>query len=183
MADWEDRLLVEYLPRALKEVREYRALMFGEQPEIFNLFAEIENALRNQFVSTSLAWGVARWEKILGIVPSAALGLDERKFTVLARLNERLPYTWRALGRMLGELCGEDGFTLELDAGAYVLRVRVALAKASNFNDVAGLLRRVCPANLILDVSVEYNQWFKLEPFRWGDLGGMTWDFIRNEVF
>jgi hypothetical protein len=78
MGSYRDRALTGYLPAALKEVREYQALAHGEQPEIFNLFAEIQIALDNQFIETSTKYGIRRWEKMLGVVPKGTDTLEER---------------------------------------------------------------------------------------------------------
>jgi hypothetical protein len=170
------------LPDVLREVREFRALTFAEQPEIFGLFAGINDALNNQFIAASTEYGVKRWEKILSITPKATYTLDERKFTVLTRLAERLPHTVRMLERMLTELCGEGGFKINLDAANYALTVLVALTAANNFNDVGAMLKRVCPANLVVELSIEYNQYYKLRPFRHADLRPSTHYQLRNEV-
>jgi hypothetical protein len=94
-----DRLLIQYLPDVLKDVREYQALMFSEQPEFSALYTQISGLLNNQFVETSDEYGVKRWEKMLKIVPKSTCTLDERKFNILSKFSERLPYTYRIVRR------------------------------------------------------------------------------------
>jgi hypothetical protein len=180
MAEYETRPLIGYLPNVLKEVREYQALMHGEQAEVLALFAGIQDALDNQFVLSSTEYGVKRWEKILGIVPKASCTLDERKFTILSRLAERLPYTFRMLGRILDGLCGADGYKMNLRNELYELEVLVQLTAANNFNDVEKMLKRVIPANLTLKLSVEFNQHYKLKSFAHGFLRDYTHEQLRT---
>jgi hypothetical protein len=182
MRDFYDRPLIGYLPEVIKKIREYQALMYGEQPEIFDLFIGIDTALNNQFIITATEYGVERWEKILGIVPKATFTLDERKFTILAKLSEQLPFTYRMLEQMMTQLCGEDGFRITLQNEIYTLNVSVDLTAANNFNDVDALLKRTCPANLIINLTLEYNQHQTLKPFTHAQLQAWTHYQLRNEV-
>lgn len=172
MSNYKDRALIGYIPTVLKEVRQYQALTYGEQPEVFNLFAEIETALNNQFVLTSNEYGVTRWENILKIVPKATYTLDERKFTILSRLAEELPFTYRMLEQILTELCGVGGFQMEVRHALYELDVQVELTAMNNFNDVETMLNRVVPANLIIKLSIRFNQHYVLK--------GYTHEFFKD---
>jgi hypothetical protein len=182
MADYEDRPLIEYLPNILKEVREYQALMFGEQPEIFGLFIEIENALNNQFVASSMEYGIERWEKILNIAPKATFTLDERKFTILSRLSEQLPFTCQMLIQMLTQLCGANGFHVLLQHNDYILNVSVELTVVNNFNGVGTMLKKVVPANMVVNLTIKYNQYQTFKPFTHGQLAQRTHSQLRNEA-
>jgi len=182
MGNHLDRPLIGYLPPVLQGVREYRALAMAEQPEVAGLFGEIQNVLDNQFLSTLTEHGVRRWEGMLAIEPKATYTLGERKFTIMAQLSKRLPYTMRMLEGTLSALCGPDGYTISLDMGRLSLHVDVKLTAANNVSDVGEMLRRMCPANLSLGLSIEYNQHYKLQPFTHAQLGGRTHHQIRNEV-
>lgn len=182
MSNYEDRPLIGYIPSVLKEVHQFRALTYSEQPEIFNLFAEIEIALNNQFIETSTGYGVERWEKILQITPKATYTLNERKFTILSRLAEELPFTFQMLEQMLIKLCGKDGYWIEVNPDLYELVIKVALTAKNNFKDVETLLKRVVPANLIIKLSIKYNTWGVIKGFTWGQLKFKTWREIKEEV-
>jgi len=172
--------LLDYLPAVLRDVREYRALAHTEDVELALAWSRLGAALADQFVLTATEHGVARWEDILGIVPKGTYNLDERKFAILTRLNEQLPYTYRMLERILTELCGADGYSIGLEG--YELDVRIMIKAKNNFADVESMLRRVCPANLAVNVSIEYMQWFKLKGLTWGGVSHRTWYQLRNEV-
>ena len=177
-----ERLLIDYLPQQLQDTREYQAIMYGEQSEISLLHQAIQQALNNQFIQTLDEYGLSRWEKILKIVPKATFTIEERRFTVMTRMAEQLPYTLRMLENMLTELCGSGGYKINLDVRAFTLEVLLALTVTNNFNDVVSLLNRITPANLILAVQIEFNQWYKLRAIQWRSLAAKTWGQLRNEV-
>lgn len=177
-----DRNLIDYLPQVLKEVRELKLLLQSEQVEIANLWGSIDNALNDQFVIDATEYGVERWEKILGIIPKATEPLDARKFRILTRLNEQLPYTMRSLKQQLEALCGKDGYSIELYNDTYTIEVKVNLIAKSNFDDVDALLQRVVPANMVIDLSLLYNQHLTLGQFTHSQLGQHTHYDLRNEV-
>lgn len=177
-----DRNLIDYIPQVLKDVREYKNVMEVEQPEIINLWNELENALKDNFINDATQNGVLRLEKILKIVPKASDTLDIRKFRILARFNEQLPYTFRTLQERLTTLCGKDGYTLELKNDIYTLKVRIELIVKGQYDAVDNLLRRITPANLIIDLDLRYNQHLTLAKFTHAQLAAYTHKQLKEEV-
>ena len=88
-----ERKIIDYLPPYLTVYKEIKAIMEAEQPEFEIVWPQAENVLNDQFVSDSSTIGIERMEKILGIIPKKTDTLDERKFRILVKLNEQLPYT------------------------------------------------------------------------------------------
>lgn len=177
-----DRNLIDYLPPVLKKVREFKLIFQSEQPEIADLWGSINNALNDQFVIDATEYGVGRWEKLLGIVPKGTESLDARKFRILTRLNERLPYTMRTLQLLLEALCGKDGYSIELYNDVYTIEVKINLIAKSKFDDVDALLQRVIPANMIINLRLMYNQHLTLKQFTHGYLQSYTHNQLRSEV-
>lgn len=177
-----DRNLIDYIPQVLKDVREYKHVMEVEQPEIVSLWGELENALKDNFINDATQNGVLRLEKILKIVPKASDTLDIRKFRILARFNEQLPYTFRTLQERLTTLCGKDGYTLELKNDIYTLKVRIELIVKGQYDAVDDLLRRITPANLIIDLDLRYNQHLTLAKFTHAQLAAYTHKQLKEEV-
>lgn len=83
---------------------------------------------------------------------------------------------------MLQSLCGEDGYSVEVQNELYTLKVKIALVAKSNFDDVDVLLRRVVPANMIIELELKYNTWGIIKDFTWGYLKTKTWKEIKDEV-
>jgi len=145
--------LIEYLPLFIQEYHEMRKIMTAENPE-FQFLWELNGQLRdNLFILTAGEIGVKRWEKLLGIFPLPYETLDERKATILLRINEQLPYTMRMLRNMLEVVCGEGNFEINLDANAYSLKIQLAIFSNTVADNVASLLKRIIPVNLIFIVA------------------------------
>lgn len=174
---------LNYLPEFLKEFREFREIAAAENPELLSIWGILEDLLNDQFVAISTENGVKRWETILKISPKGSDSLEVRKFRILARLNEKLPYTQKILEQQLATLCGESGYSVELKNNEYTLVVRVALTAKSKFEEVDNLLRRIVPANMIIDLSLLYNQYSKLAGYTHAELAQYAHEQLRSEVF
>lgn len=177
-----ERKLIDYYPEALKEFVEFQVLTDSEQREIEQLWNAGESVLADQFVSTATEAGLSRWEGILNIVPKGTSTMEERRFLILTRLQEALPYTMRMLKRQLEALCGNQGYLILLKNNEYTLIIRVSLTVKSAFSDVRSLLERVVPANMVVDISLLYNQHITVGRFRHNQLKSFSHNKIRNEV-
>ncbi len=147
-----------YFPDLLKEVREFQKIAEAENPELLFLWDELGAVMDNQFIDTASKIGVARREKMIKISPKASDTLEERKFRLLARYNENIPYTLRALQGQLSILCGENGYRLEINYGAFSLKAKLELTNKKNVEAVGEMLERIVPANMLLKVELLYNQ-------------------------
>lgn len=177
------RKLREYLPDCIRDVREYRTIIDdGEQPEVADLWADTYGIYAEEFIHDMTEYGVKRWESMLGIVPQDTLTLDERKYNILVKINEQLPFTIRQLSNLLTTLCGADNFTIELTHTAYRLVVKLELAKQHMFDEVMKLLKKIVPANLILEVQILYNTHRTISAYTHGYLRKWTHDQLKKEV-
>lgn len=177
-----NRKLIDYLPLFMQEYRELAVIMDAEQTNIDRLWAEAENALADQFILEATVNGVMRWESMLGISPKDTDTLDERKFRILTKLNQELPYTLRKLEQALINLCGVDGFHIELNAAEYHINVKLALSNENNYQEVVNTLTKMIPANLTQLVQVMYNSHNILAPFLHVQLSAFTHNQLRKEV-
>ena len=177
-----DRKLIDYLPPVIKNAAEFEAIMEAIQPEFVDVETAIINAFNDTFVNDATEVGVKRWESMLNIVPKSVDTLEDRKFRILARLNEQLPYTFRSLDDRLITLCGQNGFTMELFNDIYTLKIRIELVVKGQYEAVEQLLKRIVPANLVIDLDLRYNQHEKLKNYTHGQLSAFTHSHIRNEV-
>ena len=176
-----ERRIIEYLPLYMQEYREIKIIMDAEQSEFELIWPDAEDVLNNQFVSDATVVGVTRWENIFGIAPKETDTLEERKFRVLVKLNEQLPYTMQTLKEQLQRICGENGYRIILNAGRYILNVKLALENASKYQDVCDMLRRMVPANMIINVSM-YNTYEMLSHYTHKQLAAFTQKKVREDV-
>lgn len=162
-----------YLPDVIKQILEYQELAKAENPEFNKLILEQENSLSDCFVQDATLNGIKRWEKILKIPPSGTI--EDRRATILGRLNETLPYTIRRLRQMLSTLCGDDGYTVKLEGYSMVVQIPARLAAIGG--TIYAMLRRVVPANIYYEV--------RLTAYSIGKIGLHTWSSVgvRLELY
>lgn len=177
-----ERKLINYLPYVVRDYDVFKAMMEAEQAEFETAWASVNDLMNNQFIATAGNTGLSRWEKILAITPKGTDTQEERRFRVRTRINEQLPFTFPVLRAQLATLCGPEGFSAALAVGTYLLIVRVALTAKSNLEDVKGLLERIVPANIAVDLSLLYNQHQTLARYTHKQLDAFTHDHLRNEV-
>lgn len=174
---------MDYLPEVVGRTADFQVIMDkAEQPEIDGAWAETVRVLNNGFIESADEYGVSRWEGILRIVPRATEGLADRKFRILTRINEHLPYTLRTLHHMLATLCGADGYSISLNHGDYEIRVRIGLFVKNQYEEAKALLERVLPANLVLDIRLLYNTHRIVGGFSHRELARYAHRQVREDV-
>lgn len=174
--------ILKYIPLILRDYKEYKAIATALNPELNLLWQAIEDALDDQFIVDSTENGVKRRESILKIIPKGTDTLNERKFRLIARENEKLPYTYRAMQQRLINLCGADGYSLTVNNNTFTITVRVALTNKNNYADVEALIDKMAPENMIIDLSLLYNQHSTLAKFTHAQLSAYTHNQLRSEV-
>ncbi len=138
--------LISYLPDVLLKTCEFPLLCLAEQPEFDGFLSAAENVLDSQFIMTAPEAAIDRYERIFGIVARDTESLDDRRFQILAKINEQLPYTIRRLRVLLDSFCGAENYSVDVDHAHYILSVQFNLSAKSNFGDE--LLERMVPANM-----------------------------------
>ena len=177
-----NRHLIDYLPPYMQEYLEIKAILQAEQPEIDALWSSVEKTFADQFIVDATEYGVMRWESMLNISPKATDTLDERKFRILTRLNQKLPYTLTRLREILTTLCGNDGFVIELQANQYHITIKLGVGNHNNYQAVNDLLYNMIPANMTRYVSLLYNTHQMVGLCRHMDLAAFTHKEVRSEV-
>lgn len=174
--------LIEYVPPILAKAKEFQLICAAENAEIERLRTAYLNLFNDQFIQTATENGIERLESIMGIVPKGTDSLDVRRFRLLARKQEKLPYTKWTLPEQLAALCGSDGYSLNIDHAARKIAVRVALTAKGMYESVELLLLKQRPANMVIDLSLLYNQYSTISPLTHAHLSAYTHDQLRNEV-
>lgn len=170
-----------YQPEIVRDYREFRFIAETENPELIHVWDALDGIFFDQFIETLTNNGCKRWEQILAIAVSAADTLEERRARIKARINETLPYTYRMLQQILNSICGEDGYTMKLLHEKYTLLVRIELGKKKRYAYIKETLDRILPANLLLDISIHYNEHKKVARYRNSLLSKYTHREIREE--
>ena len=177
-----DRRLIQYLPYFMQDIKDMKAIMETEQDEVEKLWQEVGQVTNNQFVATASKEGVARWEKILELQVKGTEDIETRKFRILTRLNEQLPYTLPVLKQQLDSLCGTEHYSIRMDPAKFMLWVEVDLKARKNFEDVRSLIQRITPANIIIYLTLIYNKHRDYIKYSHRELKKLTHYQLRNNV-
>jgi hypothetical protein len=175
------RPLLEYLPDFLRDLAEMSEIMESETTEIESVHAKIDTALANQFIATADEETLARMEKMFGVPIQPNATLDDRRYSIRATLNQASPFTICTLHKSLTDLCGADGYSCDLDAASYTITIQIALSRRNNYDAAEEMLRRILPCNLVLDLSLLYNQHSTLAHYTHAQLEEYTHYGLRND--
>ncbi|MDE6125021.1 MAG: YmfQ family protein [Eubacterium sp.] len=174
--------LTEYQLDVLKNVTEMHAIMNTETPVVQAIWNACEDCMNDQFITEATENGIARREEMLNITPYATDTLEDRRFRLLSRYNENIPYTRKSLANMLETLCGENGYELTILTSEFTVKVKIALAVKKQSDGVKELLERILPYNMLFSVELLYNTWVKAKPFTWQNAHKLTWKELKEEV-
>jgi len=183
----DSRQLIDYLPDFLKEFRELKYIMAAEQMEIDGLNSRIDRVLGNMFLDTADEYSIAYQEKMYGLQPLSDDTLEERRFRLSLLWKNNIPYTMNTLRDKLNEICSDKGnngeaYEIMLNNSAFTIAVKIAVSNVKNYNQVSNLLKQMCPANLMINISVMYNQHKTISKLTYNQLKAYTHNQIRNEV-
>lgn len=142
--------IIKYMPFVLADIEEFGQITSAQNPEFDRNYNFQEKWLRNRFVKSADEDGIKLFEELLKLKPVATDTLEDRRVRVIAKLNERLPYTEIRLKRMLAAICGWDGYELKLED--LVLTVYLAMQSNSQTLTIYDLLNRIVPMNVLLRI-------------------------------
>lgn len=152
-----DRKMIDYLPEIMKGFAEFVEIAEAEQKTKEQLWEDVYNMFSQGYVSTETEDGASRWEKTLGIVPKDTDSIEVRNFRIRGKLLRDLPYTYRTFRKMLNGICGENGYSINMDVDTASIEIKVAL-KNKEFKDEVNILAEdVIPAHILLSVILMYN--------------------------
>ena len=144
--------LLGYWMPILRNIKDFKEIAKAEEPEVRLILEAIDRTLANMFIETADEYGISRFEAMMGIFPEEDDTLETRRFNIMIKWNDKLPYTVDALKGLLEVLCGEDGYTLQIDNANYLITVKLTLYNEDNINTVKDMLDRVVPANMVTKI-------------------------------
>lgn len=152
------QVLLDHLPDYYSGVREIRLLSQIEGNELDGLSASFEEAFNQRFVDTA-TWGLARWEKELGINPTAGQPYDQRRSVIRSKMRGTGTVS-EAMIKSVAE--AYDGGTVTVMAQPELYRFTVKFIDTkgipNNLEDLETAIEEIKPAHL----AVQYNFSFLL---------------------
>ncbi len=144
--------LKEYLPPFLREYKELRAVMETENPELESARRAARRVLDNEFPETADEYGIGRFEKLLGIIPSKDDTLESRRARVYSRWFTELPYTLGTFAKKAELMAGGSEFSITEDYEHYRVRVDTSFELFGQVDELERLVELMFPCNITADV-------------------------------
>lgn len=144
--------LYPMLPPTVNEFVEFKEITKAQSMELNRIRIHLIGIFKDRFVLEATEHGLRRWEKVLKIHRRSTDTLEERRFRILAKMNNRLPYTFRALIQRLNAICGEGKYQVFLDANAYELNFEF-FEKIADVKLLKDTMEEMIPVNLALDYN------------------------------
>lgn len=146
--------LLKKLPVYHRKIYEYQQITKALTPELEALLVAIDYVLDSWYIDTADEKGLSRLEKIAGITPDIGDSLDTRRFKLLVKMTEKIPYTDETLEERLSSLCGgSENYSIVRDYLNYKIKVNTTLGVVGAFDLVTDALEVMLPQNLILELT------------------------------
>ena len=172
---------IEY-PEHVFNIKEIRALSVAIDIEMEKLGIELDNMDLDTSIEESTERGIARREKILGIVPYDTATLEDRRQVVATLWSDRAVYTEEYLRRYLARTIGESNYRLTVDYTNQTFKLLISLENKILFGTVKDFMEKIVPLHVTLDVDLLYNTWGKIPPRTWDDVDEQNWSHWKSDV-
>ena len=147
-----------YLPTFMQKYNEPVAALKAEEPEFLLVWKAADRVLYNHFISTADDYGISRFEKLLGILPSPEDTLESRRERVRSRWFKSIPYTLKTLINKLITLCGDRDFTIMADfSESYTMVLNVSLSLFGQVDELNDILSYMISQNIVVEVNNTLN--------------------------
>ena len=175
MAAWSDLHPLERLPNRLRKSPNTVGVS-ESMTEVAMEYWEATLNVADQFFVPTATWGLAEWERLVGITPAAGATLESRRSAVIAKLCST-GTTNAEMIRALAEALTGYGARVTENFGEYSFSLRFYGEEDGFINIDADLLMRtveeVKPAHLR----------FVIEAITWADIEAaeMTWAMLEEQ--
>lgn len=171
--------LISYLPDYYQENVEMNSLQTILGYKIGDVSNNTSDTLNQCFVSTA-TWGLARWEKILGISTDPSKPYAKRREIISAKLRGAGTTTKAKIRNVAIAFSGGEVSILEYP-GEYRFVIQFIGIKGIPQN-MAGLIEainEIKPAHLSCTYKYTYTTWNLLNGLLWGGAEQKTWAELR----
>ena len=146
-----------YLPDTVKELQEFQKLSEIEDVILEETAAARDELVNNQWILTAERSGLLRLAKIMGFFGAEILETETLREEILYRWNSRSPYTYFHLQDWLDGCLGKGNYVADLQKEQYFLHLVLELSVKEKQDFLRKHLRKIIPANLMLEVDLNTN--------------------------
>lgn len=167
----------QYLPDTVNELQEFQKLAKIEGGILEEESAAKEELVSNQWISTAERKGLLRLAKMMNFLGAEVMETEALREEILYRWNSRSPYTYFHLLDWLDGCCGAGAYQVNLEREKYRLRVILELSVKEKREFLEKHLRKIIPANLLLEVDLNVNTYGDLEVMTYGQIMELGWTY------
>lgn len=138
----------EHLPTYYQGVREIDILADALLYVFKHIESELQTILANNFAQTADEKGVARFEKMLGLVSDTSLDLETRRHQIITKMSQSTIFTQRVLEQNLHDICDFGQYTLTMDYQDFFADIKVRVGKKGMLDVLYDLLYMMLPAHV-----------------------------------
>lgn len=171
----------QYLPLHIAEIDEFKKISKTYDKYLKLAWKSLEKEELNRVLSTIDESECERWEKLLNIVISPDDNLEDRVNRIRGYHVSDLPYTYNKLNEVLKLVCNGDNYKLKVDPTKQLIDCGVKLVSIPMIEVVADLIRKIVPANMIVNVYALFNRWERFKTMQWSELTTSTWNSFYSD--
>ena len=166
-----------YLPDAVRELQEFQKLGAAESVILEEEAVAKEMLADNQWILTAHRNGLLRLAKMMRFLEAESLDTEELREEILSRWSSRSPYTVFHLQDWLDGCLGDGNYQMNLRNEQYELQLILELCVKEKRIFLQNHLRRIIPANLLLNVDLNTNTYGKLKVIMHGQMKALGWTY------
>ena len=166
-----------YLPDTVNDLQEFQKLAEIEGSVLEEEVAAKEELENNQWIMTAERSGLLRLAKMMDLLGAEMMETEALREEILFRWNSRSPYTHFHLLDWLDGCCGVGTYQVNLERENYRLQVVLELSVKEKKDFLEKHLRKIIPANLLLEVDLNVNTYGDLEVLTYGQIMELGWTY------
>ena len=144
--------ITRYQPATVNDYLEFIEIGKVENTNFNRVRLNLLQLFSMRFVHDTDEIGIARWEKMLKLKRRASDDLEIRRMRVLAKINNKLPYTWRTLHQLMTSFYGEGNYQIDLDPQEYVLELLIP-SEHNYYRELLDILEPMVPLNIYMIIA------------------------------
>lgn len=144
--------IAKYYPSTVEDIEEFIEIAKVENSNFNRVKVQLLQLFSMRFVHATDEKGIARWEKMLKLKRRPTDTLEMRQVKVLAKINNKLPYTWRSLQQLLSSIFGEGNFQIHLDPQEFFLELLIP-SEQNYYRELSDILEPMIPLNIYMIIA------------------------------
>lgn len=173
--------LEKYVPGFITDINEFHEWYQAQGYEVGREWAYLRNIYAQLYAQTvNTYWGLALWERLLGITASEEQTTDNRRQQIIAKLRTTQTCTPALLKKLTKDLTGVECRIVE-DFEHYKFTIQFVgqYGVVKNSMVLSRQVEEIKPAHLLFELEYRYVIWNELAQYTWNDLSAYTWDGLR----